>query len=482
MRLTAPASTTHVGRVEIRGLQRIVELDTLGTSTGPVRLPRTPHDPLTPDAQGHQSPVIATESVSSQDLYKIQSRTAIVVPCKDESLDNMQGVWAAVPASSLLIVVSASDPETYACERDALRAFCQQTGRNALCIHQGDPKVARAVTAAGMAEFVDQDGNGLVHKGKGEAMAVGIALAATAHNMGNVPVYYKYIGFVDADNLVPGSVQEYCRAFSAGLFLAQAQDSMVRISWASKPKIHNGQLEFKKSGRSSEIVNRWLNKLLSELDAKVETVAGDNATDTHTGQLICTGNAGEHAMTISLALKLRVANGYAIEPFHFLDMIERFAGQAREAASPALTPPISPVPIMTETGTTMQILQIRTINPHFHADKGEEHVAKMWKHGLSAIYHSPLTESAALSQFREELRRTISGHEDLDESSKLPTSKDLLAEQAVDVKTDLWQPERCRIYQPLASANLFKLRKDLETEEGSFWFSGMKHVGTGLAL
>lgn len=627
MRVTAPLASARIGEIEIFGVQQVVELEALEVSSISQRAHRLQNSPNT------------TQPVPPSAINAIQSRTAIVVPCKDEPLDHIRGVWAAVPASSLIILVSGSNLQNFATERDALAEFCQTTGRSAMAIHQRDPKVADALRSAGMKEILDSDGDGLVYKGKGEGLIIGIALAATArgprtschalvkrggpaerraetrcesgcmspnshdsvplpygksafthsrnpyscsirashqHNhddhFDGSPGYYKYVGFVDADNFVPGSVQEYCRAFSAGLHLAQAEDAMVRINWSSKPKVDNGKLHFKPSGRSSEIVNRWLNRLLTNMDACIDTgnaPAGQNeVTD-----LICTGNAGEHAMTISLALKLRVASGYAIEPFHFLDIFERFAGEPnsnREGetdttmtaanysdimpASPAsmspvdsisgtplefsptlsvceestqptspsirsislgkvpavkqlppplntsyqavlaqadamagMTPPESP--ISQDSPAKVQILQIRTINPHFHDNKGEDHVKRMWKQGLSAIYHSPIVSS--LTEYREGLRAaTFEGGDEegqgmltptFSSSASVATSSSISVDESVDeavvIAAPGWQPAKCRIYPTTGSMDLKELRARLENDNGSFWWSGKsEHV------
>lgn len=686
-------------------------------------------------------------------LHATQARTAIVVPCKDECVARIAGVWGAIPPPSLIVLVSgSSSPARFARERDALAAFCRLTGRRGLAVHQRDPEVAAALREAGMGALLMErrrqgassppgedeegcaDGAGrlaeeAVHMGKGEGLVIGIALAATARgpscedtarggcgrggggaarccvdyrcgtvcensiqrtfeeygqqddmtrccygggrggqnteratntNAGGAPGYYKYIGFIDADNLVPVSVEEYCRAFSTGLYLAQAEDAMVRISWPSKPKVRNGELDFSQSGRSSEIVNRWLNGLLGKMDGvSIETRSGAGAdfgaacaaammgyeAPTAADDLICTGNAGEHAMTISLALKLRLASGYAIEPFHFLDIFERFAGpsdvgvDAATAAavaagittadvagiagiagskqqhddfaadllplspislpttltSPITTPttpvdsgsprlsacaspssssssisslsrnstfspttthadlpsapssppsPLSPLSLSSPCSSLLgvglktvpmvrqqqqpaplppprvQILQIRPLSPHFHENKGEAHVERMWKQGLSAMYYSPVTAAPGLARYREELRSTIfrGGDEEMmlkkktkggdddnnhgggvgrDPVSSLltpplsssgseattPSSEDGIRgvlgggdegvgdEGAAVLAAAGWQPERCRVYPPAGSMRLEAFRARLERGSGSFWWS-----------
>lgn len=605
MRLSVPKSTARIGQVEIRGVQQVVEFEARDRQPGRRR------------RHGQQP----TQAVSPEAIDAIQSRTAIVVPCKDEPVDRIMSVWAGIPAGSLIILVSASAEHRYARERDALARFCRDTGRDGISVHQRDDQLAKALREMGMTRLLGDDG--LVHEGKGEALVIGIALAATApgpgaadstdpsartrthqqchgHNKngerngringqetnvrcshdcprgttngcgqqfrgacaardsgtcrnkqsrghaardGGSTSYYKYIGFIDADNFVTGSVSEYCKAFSAGLHLAEAQDAMVRINWGSKPKVHNGNLVFKTSGRSSEVVNRQFNQLLSQLEKRGScTFSGeacervendDGGTELHH---ICTGNAGEHAMTMSLALKLRLAGGYAIEPFHFLDIFDRFAGHhkvksapaslMREphstvstmSSSPSLTPvgtsacssPISEpttaaslFPVSsgaaasaddqrllaydTETPTAppkVQILQIRTINPHFHdTSKGEAHVIRMWMQGLSAMYHSPLAEE--FTEFKNGLWEAIlAGGVKIGGGPKYdsfpptpphtnPCSTGSPSDQGtINSNKSNAAPAECRIYPAAEEFDLAMLRERLLRDSTLFWWSG----------
>ncbi|KAI3395305.1 hypothetical protein diail_1461 [Diaporthe ilicicola] len=612
MRLSVAAASAHIGHVEIRGVQQVVEFEAR-------------------DRQSHgrklhgQNP---TQAVSPKAIDFIQSRTAIVVPCKDEPLSRIMCVWAGIPAGSLIVSVSASAERKYADERDALAQFCRDTGRNGISVHQRDRQLAKALREIGMTELLDE--SGLVHEGKGEALVIGIALAATAprpgaadeidaaahtrthqechgHNNngernGSINLqepnvrcgcghglpcgtiggngqhcrgasaardsgtcrhkqsrgctakngcrtsYYKYIGFIDADNFVTGSVSEYCKAFSAGFHLASAQDVMVRINWGSKPKVHDGQIVFKTSGRSSEVVNRHFNQLLQQLAMRgrctfsgeaCERVENDRGeTELHH---ICTGNSGEHAMTMSLALKLRLANGYAIEPFHFLDILQRFAREPEpEPESPASIVPglhsnmssMSCSPVSTPTGTSpfssptsetsmsvpflppsppdspaavrhrrpthdsefrttapkVQILQIRTMNPHFHdTSKGDAHITRMWLQGLSAMYHSPLT--ADLPEFKTGLWEAIlagkvhndggTRHDDrfpptpplityASGSTSPPSSQDTSPEMS---EANV-EPAECRIYPAASDFDLARLRDTLLHDSRLFWWSG----------
>lgn len=600
MRFSVPKSTAHVGQVEIRGVQQVVEFE--ARDRQPSR--RTRHG---------QQP---TEAVSPQAIDAIQSRTAIVVPCKNEPISRIVSVWAGIPAGSLIILVSASAEDRYARERDALARFCRDTGRDGISVHQRDDQLAKALSEVGMTGLLGDDG--LVHEGKGEALVIGIALAAAAPGPGaadsthpsaqtrtqqhchghsskgeengringqetNVrcshdcprattngngqqfrgactardsgtcrnkqsrgyaardggsTAYYKYIGFIDADNFVTGSVSEYCKAFSAGFHLTSAENAMVRINWGSKPKVHNGKIVFKTSGRSSEVVNRHFNRLLSQLEKTGScTFTGEACERGENDQggvelhHICTGNAGEHAMTMSLALKLKLAGGYAIEPFHFLDIFDRFGGDRKVRSAPAslmrephstistvsssplLTPvgtspcssPISETatstslfPIMSEAATSavdqrplaynpelpsappkVQILQIRTMNPHFHdTSKGEAHVTRMWIQGLTAMYHSPLT--ADFADFKVGLsEEIIEGRFKIGGGTKYghppptpPRSTGSPSDQGTaQTNSASLAPVECRIYPAAEEFDLARLREILLRDSTLFWWS-----------
>jgi mannosyl-3-phosphoglycerate synthase len=251
--------------------------------------------------------------VPPEALRTVESRMVIVVPCMNESRSVIEGVLSGIPHDCLIVLVSNSDKlpvDRYEIEAQTLEQFCRLAGRSAISVHQKDPGLAAAVKAAGMEELIGEDG--LVRAGKGEAMLIGMALAAMTGR--------RHLGYVDADNYVPGAVHEYCKAYAAGLHLAESPYSMVRISWHSKPKLRDGRLFFSRRGRSSEITNEWLNRFLAEYSG-------------FGTEVIATGNAGEHAMTLDLGLKLRLAGGFAVEPYEYMDLFEQFGG-ILESASP----------------------------------------------------------------------------------------------------------------------------------------------------
>jgi mannosyl-3-phosphoglycerate synthase len=357
MRLTFPFQTERVGAVRIYGMQHVFELD-------------CGHLP----AHGESGPAWGTTvaQVVCRDLRSIHERMAIVVPCKDERLKVLEGVLRGIPHDCLVILVSNSGREPvdrFAMERESVERFCRFNQRSALVVHQRDPGLARAFEKAGMPSLVGTDG--VVRNGKGEGMLVATALARLAGR--------DFVGYVDADNYVPGSVREYIDCYAADLFLANTRFAMVRISWHSKPKPVDGVIFFNRWGRTSESTNRFLNLLMAHL-----TGFGTEA--------IRTGNAGEHAMTMELAERISFASGFAVEPYQLIDILERYGGIE--------------LPETTEIdGEVMhegvEIYQVATLNPHFHEDKGDDHVEGMTRAALSTIFHSPATpgqvEEAILS-------------------------------------------------------------------------------------
>ncbi len=126
-------------------------------------------------------------------------------------------------------------------------------------------------------------------------MVIGMLLAKMAGK--------EYVGFIDADNYIPGSVNEYVKIFASWIAMSNTPYTMVRISWIYKPKwSESGQThEMRKWGRVSEITNQYLNDLVSYYTG-FET------------EVMRTGNSGEHCMSMKLAELLTYSSGFSVEP------------------------------------------------------------------------------------------------------------------------------------------------------------------------
>jgi mannosyl-3-phosphoglycerate synthase len=390
MRLERPHRTERFGAVQIHELQRVIELDSGGSAVDAAFGP------------GQVVPDVA--------MRAIEREMAIVVPCMDESRHVIEGVLAGIPHDCLIVLVSNSSRDVidhYRIEVAAVEQFCRLAQRPALTIHQRDPGLAAAVKAAGLPELLDDDG--LVRSGKGEALLIGMALADLSGR--------GYVGFVDSDNYVPGAVHEYCRSFAAGLHLAESPYAMVRIAWHSKPKLKDGRLFFSRYGRTSEVTNRFLNRLLGEYSG-------------FGTEVIATGNSGEHAVSLELGRRMRLAGGFAAEPFQFIDLFEQFGGILSSAHPDVMT-------------RAIPVMQIGSRNPHFHDDKGERHVHGMRLQALSVLYHSPI----CLPEVRDAIRDFM------------------VAEGAIP---EHGEPPVERVYPPISTLDLPLLFDVLDSEAETF--------------
>jgi mannosyl-3-phosphoglycerate synthase len=271
-------------------------------------------------------------------------------------------------------------------------------------VHQKDPVLARACADAGYKYILDEEGR--VKSGKAEGMILSTVLAYLTGR--------KYIGFIDSDNFFPGAVLEYVKEYCAGFLLSKSRYSMVRISWHSKPKIVESNLFFAKRGRASEHTNRALNSLVSH----------------YTGygtEIIKTGNAGEHAMTMKLAAKLDFSSGYSIEPYHYINMLERFGGIIGNPEKDILK-------------NRVEIFQIESRNPHLHEVKGDEHVKDMSRAAMEVIFRSPICPQPLKDEIMDDLY-----------NRKLLKRGDKL-------------PESLSYYPAIVNADLKKIAKALENE------------------
>ena len=350
MRIEIPRECERIGSLQIYGLQKVYELDS----------GRGAHE--------HEGVI---ERIPSEVLYEKMKDMVIVVPVKEERLKLIEGVLVGIPSPCQVIVVSNSSRvpiDRFQLEKEALENFAKFTGKKILVVHQKDPGIARAFAESGYPELIDD--HGLVRSGKAEGMIMGTLLAKWLGK--------KYIGFVDSDNYFPGAVNEYVKEYAAGFAMNDSNNTFVRISWHSKPKIVESNLFFAKWGRSSFQSNMMLNRLLTQYSG-FET------------EIVKTGNAGEHALTVDLALKLEYAAGYAVETHHYVNLLEQYGGLLEGGQN-------------TDVSDKITMCQIESRNPHMHDSKGDEHVEDMIDASLSVIYHSPLCSDTLKQDIMENVK------------------------------------------------------------------------------
>ena len=352
MRIETQRYTERFGSVRLNEVQKVLELD-----SGKPEKHHTPQD-------------VSVLKIEDEVIRNYEAKMAIVIPIKDDKLKLFEGVISGIPHDCHIIVVSNTPRkqiDRFRMEKDALQQYCNFTRRPATIIHQKDETLAKALIESGYTELIDEEG--LLRNGKAEGMIVGILLAMLLKK--------SYIGFIDADNYFPGSVLEYVKCYAAGFSLSESPYCMTRILWRYKPKISAG-MYFRKLGRVSEITNKYVNSLISN----------NTAFET---EIIRTANAGEHAMSLSLAKMLPYASGYAIETKELISMFEGFGG-------------VLPLTKSTSAKHGVEIFQIETRNPHLHEDKGIEHLQlDMLIPSLSAVYHSRLCDAITKESIINEL-------------------------------------------------------------------------------
>ncbi len=371
MRLEVPREMERFGANLFYGVQKVFELDA----------------GLRCDVATEQQGTI--KQLTYEHLHSIEQDMVIVVPMKGEQLKLLQGVLYGIPNQCLIIIVSNSsrDPvDRFSIEQEAIKNFCDDTGKKIMLVHQKDAQFATALARAGYPELVGEDG--LVRNGKAEGMIMGTLLARLTGR--------KYLGFIDADNFFPGAVLEYVRIYSAGFALSKSDYAMVRIAWHSKPKIVDSKLFFAKFGRTSVVTNSYMNQLLSHYTG-FET------------DVIRTGNAGEHAMTTDLAESMVYSSGYSVEPYHLLYLMEKFGGVTEKLTRETVQHPV-------------EVFQIESRNPHLHAEKGTEHVNQMIYAALQVIYHSSVSSESLKATILEDLRerKLLAANADLPKTTYYP--------------------------------------------------------------
>jgi mannosyl-3-phosphoglycerate synthase len=108
-------------------------------------------------------------------------------------------------------------------------------------------------------------------------------------------------------------------------------------------------------------------------------------------------------MSLKLAELLTFSSGYSIEPYEIVNILEEFGGIIPTAHQDAMDKGI-------------EVMQVETRNPHFHEDKGEDHLKEMVVASLGSIYHSKICPP----KLREKILEALHSKGMLDEGQQEP--------------------------------------------------------------
>lgn len=436
MRIDYPSNYTEkIGAVSIHALQKIYEIDSGMTSqvlnnddydnTYDLNNKNVKHNKKQQDRQQHnhynsdklyndnhnlKMSSSSTRAFGYQELSDIFKQMAIVIPVKNEKLSVLEGVLSGIPNECLIIIVSnserTSNVDRYSMEVEMVKQYARFTDKKIMVIHQKDEELGKIFKKVNYNSILDSKRKS-VRNGKAEGMIIGILLAKMQSK--------GYVGFIDSDNYFPGAVNEYVKIFATGFAMSTTPYSNVRILWRSKPKIVDNKIRFPRWGRISQTSNKYLNALISSI------------TGTQ-NDIIATGNAGEHALSMPLAENLSYSSGYSVEPYEFINILEKYGGLLPpSSSSTALTASLpqsqSPqvslksfVSLSSATNTTtskstdaeimkkgVEIFQIESRDPHLHEEKGDEHLADMMEDSLLAINNSKICNIDLTKQLKNHL-------------------------------------------------------------------------------
>ena len=339
---------------------------------------------LSIDGLGYKCPSTCF-SLDYDTLMEYGSKTAIVVPVKDEELLTLENVLAAIPHVSPVILVSASSRkpvDRYAHEVELAKSLFSSTRRPIIIVHQFDPAWSEALKDTPLEIMLDNRG---VRPGKGEALVLGVIVAAA--------LKMKYVGFIDSDNYVPGAAHEYAWIYYAGFAMSESKYTMVRIKWPFKGKLASSDIYLRKRGRVSILTNNLLNQVLTAL-RRVET------------EIIQTANSGEHAMTLDLALSMKWAGGFAVEPYELIYLLESCFANLDPGECRVLPDGVN-------------ILQVEARNPHIHAERGDEHIIDMVKASIAVLLKSGLVRDDTRRSLINAVREYFSSESELEAAKQI---------------------------------------------------------------
>jgi len=280
--------------------------------------------------------------VEDEEIRKVLEKTVIIVPTKDEELEILEMVLRSIPEVKATIVISNSKQEwpfDYFGKEEALvKQLNKIFSYPVLIHHQKNWQIAQIFNR--YYPYILDPKKNEIKNGKAEGCIIATVIAQIFEP--------KYIGFIDADNLAPATVDEYVKCFAAGFYLSEIEWVNVRLVWRKKGKIGKIPILYD-AGRVSRVTNKILSEMIENFGQKLT---------------IESGNAGEEAFSVDFLNQLWWVPRFGMETQFLLESL--FSDQ------------------------NVKIIEIKTISPHLHMERKEkDHIKEMIQESLSVIYRRP---------------------------------------------------------------------------------------------
>ena len=119
-------------------------------------------------------------------------------------------------------------------------------------------------------------------------------------------------------------------------------------------------------------------------------------------------------MSLKLAELLTFSSGFSVEPYEIVNILEEFGG-------------ILPTENQEAMDKGVEVMQVETRNPHFHEEKGDDHLKEMFNGSLGCVYHSKICPPRLREKIIEELhtRGILEEGQELEKLKKINPFKDI---------------------------------------------------------
>jgi len=347
MLVQAPVDFVDYGYIRIYSLSKILEIDDRGFFSERNNVMGVDYD-------------VTTE---------FMRKTAYIVVEKNLDFHTLWGLVTAFPHFTQVIIISLSSKDRLYDERRLARLIMARTGRYVAVVSVYDPTWGEVLRKTPFKVLLTDDGT--VRPGIGEAYILGTLITNWMSN--------SYIGYIDGNNLLPGTAYEYAMAFlSIFNTMKTFNHIMVRIKRSTRGWLAINHKPLRKVAKISQIVNDLVNAIISK----------------HRGEyvdFVQTADTIDMGMTLEMAEKLPWARGRCPGLYHLIYILDRcWLEKKRWVRCPF-------------GWLRAYITQIEAITPHALYEVSDKELLARLAECLGIIYHSRIADD----EVKDEILRVL---------------------------------------------------------------------------